>query len=145
MDWNQIVKHITEAYSPKQWIAIDFDGVIHSYSKGWHDGTPYDKVTEGCVEALQELRNRGYRIAIHTARVTNQLDLNGVSISNEQLKMLTEYLQNNNVPYDKIAPKIIAAAYIDDRAIYCAPLNEVGWDTVLANPLVQGGKLNAVD
>ena len=33
-------------------IAIDFDGVIHKSSKGFFDGTVYDKPMEGVKEAL---------------------------------------------------------------------------------------------
>lgn len=38
-----------------QTIAIDFDGVIHKYSKGWHDGSCYDEHIVGVFEAIQEL------------------------------------------------------------------------------------------
>ena len=33
-------------------IAVDFDGFIHKYSKGWHDGSIYDEPVEGAAEAL---------------------------------------------------------------------------------------------
>lgn len=38
-----------------QTIAIDFDGVIHKYSKGWSDGSVYDIPVEGVFETIQEL------------------------------------------------------------------------------------------
>jgi hypothetical protein len=48
-------------------IAIDFDGVIHRYSKGWHDGTIYDEPMEGALEAIHRLMGN-YAVFIHTTR-----------------------------------------------------------------------------
>lgn len=36
-------------------IAIDFDGVIHKYSKGWNDGTIYDEPFESAFDSIKEL------------------------------------------------------------------------------------------
>ena len=35
-------------------IAIDFDGVIHKYSKGWADGSIYDDPISGAFEFIRE-------------------------------------------------------------------------------------------
>jgi len=48
-------------------IAVDFDGVIHAYSKDWHDGTVYDKPVDGSIEALEKL-TKNYAVFIHTTR-----------------------------------------------------------------------------
>jgi len=40
-------------------IAVDFDGVIHKYSKGWHNGQIYDGPVPGCYDAMCLLRDRG--------------------------------------------------------------------------------------
>ena len=32
-------------------IAIDFDGVIHTFDKGWNDGTCYGDPIPGSIEA----------------------------------------------------------------------------------------------
>ena len=37
-------------------IAIDFDGVIHKNSKGYHDGTIYDEIITGSFESLKNYR-----------------------------------------------------------------------------------------
>ena len=36
----------------KENLAIDFDGVIHDWSKGWHDGTCYGNPINGAIEAI---------------------------------------------------------------------------------------------
>lgn len=48
-------------------VAVDFDGVIHAYSKGWHDGTIYDGPVPGALAALHELM-RHYAVFVHTTR-----------------------------------------------------------------------------
>ena len=49
-------------------IAIDFDGVIHGNSKGFYDGTVYDKPIPGAIEAIKFLSKK-YTIVIFTAKV----------------------------------------------------------------------------
>jgi hypothetical protein len=36
-------------------ISIDFDGVIHAYSHGWHDGSCYDMPMDGAIDAIKSL------------------------------------------------------------------------------------------
>ena len=48
-------------------ISIDFDGVIHDWNKGWHDGTCYGEPIEGALEAVKLLSEK-YRIIIFTAK-----------------------------------------------------------------------------
>ena len=53
-------------------IAVDFDGVIHGYSKGWHDGTIYDPPVPGAIDALCELM-LDYAVFVHTSRDVGQV------------------------------------------------------------------------
>ena len=39
-------------------ISIDFDGVIHDWNKGWHDGTCYGEPIEGALEAVKLLSEK---------------------------------------------------------------------------------------
>lgn len=48
-------------------IAIDFDGVIHSYERGWADGSIYGDFKPGAHEALLQLMDR-YAVFVHTTR-----------------------------------------------------------------------------
>jgi 5'(3')-deoxyribonucleotidase len=48
-------------------IAIDFDGVIHTFDKGFHDGTCYGDPIEGSLEAIKKLSEK-YNIIIFTAK-----------------------------------------------------------------------------
>lgn len=34
-------------------LCLDFDGVLHAYSKGWHDGTIYDGPVPGAMAFLK--------------------------------------------------------------------------------------------
>ena len=38
-------------------IAIDFDGVIHNFDKGWNDGTCYGEPIPGSIEAIKNYLN----------------------------------------------------------------------------------------
>lgn len=46
---------------------VDFDGVIHRYSKGWQDGQIYDPPNPGALDGLKTLM-RHYAIFVHTSR-----------------------------------------------------------------------------
>jgi len=53
-------------------LAVDFDGVIHAYSRGWQDGTIYDPPLPGAIEALRSLMER-YAVFVHTTREPEQV------------------------------------------------------------------------
>ncbi len=48
-------------------IAVDFDGVIHLYSKGWQDGEIYDEPVEDSFDSLRFLMEK-YAVFIFTSR-----------------------------------------------------------------------------
>lgn len=52
----------------KKAIAFDFDGVIHSYEKGWHDGSIYGKANTDVLNLMQELMDNGYPVFIFSSR-----------------------------------------------------------------------------
>jgi len=56
----------------KKTIAIDFDGVIHRYSKGWCDGSVYDEPFEGVFEAIAKLMEN-HTVFIFSTRSPRQI------------------------------------------------------------------------
>lgn len=54
-------------------IAIDFDGVIHKYSKGWQDGSIYDEPIEGAFKMINYFMSQGYTVFVFSTRSTWQI------------------------------------------------------------------------
>ena len=98
-------------------IAIDFDGVIHVNSKGFHDGTIYDKPIKGARKALKELYNNDFRLIIFTCKADPERPLingkSGIELIWEWLEKydMDQYIQE--ITYQK--PR--ALYYIDDKGI----------------------------
>jgi hypothetical protein len=53
-------------------IAVDFDGVIHTYERGWADGTIYGDFMPDATAALETLMRRD-AVFIHTTRNARQV------------------------------------------------------------------------
>lgn len=88
-------------------IAVDFDGVIHAYRKGWHDKTVYDVPVEGAFDAIHKLQKKGYTVYIFTARNADEV-----------LVWMKEHWPIGYGLIPEISNvKRAAVAYIDDRAI----------------------------
>jgi ribonucleotide monophosphatase NagD (HAD superfamily) len=97
-------------------IAIDFDGVIHSFELGFHDGTIYGTPIEGSLEAIKKLSEK-YRIIIYTAKAKKDRPLvqgkTGVELVWEWLEKYDLAKHIKEVTAEK--PRCIC--YIDDKAI----------------------------
>lgn len=97
-------------------IAIDFDGVIHKNTKGFHDGTVYDEPIEGAIEAIKEL-SKTYEIVIFTAKAKSDRPLVNNKTGSE---LIWDWLKKYNIhQYIKkvTAEKPRAIYYIDDKGI----------------------------
>ena len=109
-------------------IAVDFDGVIHKYSKGWHDGSIYDLPTNGCKDALKKLKDNRYKIIIFTTRAYDRV-VNG-KFQKNQVEEIKNYLTKNEIPFDKIYTddgKPLCKFFIDDNALRF----EGDWEKIL--------------
>ena len=95
-------------------VAVDFDGVIHNFDKGWHDGTCYGEPLPGSIEAIKILSKK-YNIIIFTAKAKKNRPLvngkTGVELVKEWLEKydLLDYV--NEITSEKPRAKI----YIDDN------------------------------
>lgn len=112
-------------------IAVDFDGVIHWYSRGWLDGTIYDPPVPGVREALAGLRAAGHHIMIFSTRASARV-IKGVG-QKSQLPEMVEWLALHEIPYDSIWPgeKPFYEVLIDDRALRFGEADG-GWGQTMA-------------
>jgi len=101
-------------------VALDFDGVVHPYTKGWHDGTCYDPPDHTLAAFLADLMATR-PVAIMTARplcpIAEWLDehlpdmpyvMDAHMIRDHWAELGTILVTNR---------KIVAAHYVDDRAL----------------------------
>lgn len=112
-------------------VAVDFDGVLHTYERGWADGTIYGDWVPGSEDALRALMQR-YAVAIVTTRGISQVATwlrergfpvrvghDGPFWREQGVLLITNR-------------KVTAVAYIDDRAVtftdWPAALDAVGID-----------------
>lgn len=95
-------------------IAIDFDGVIHNFDKGYHDGTCYGDPIPGSLEAIQKLSTQ-YNIIIFTAKAKpNRPLVNGKTGT----QLVSEWLNKHGVLHcisEITSEKPRAILYIDDN------------------------------
>lgn len=109
-----------------QTVAVDFDGVLHSYERGWADGNIYGDWKPGSVAALTQL-TRQYAVFIHTTRNPKQVarwieQQSGYAFECTTRMPRTWYGRRkpfwNTQGLLLVTPhKLPAIAYIDDRAV----------------------------
>ena len=112
-------------------VAVDFDGVTHTYDKGWQDGTIYGEFMPGAVEGLTRLMQR-YAVFIHTTRRPRQAARWIEQHSGHGIECTTRVPRSgfwNERGYLLVTRrKLPAVAYIDDRAI-----RFTDWDQALSD------------
>jgi hypothetical protein len=107
-------------------IAVDFDGVIHAYSKGWADGTIYDEPMPGALEGLRQLLDQT-AVFIFTTRDVGQV---AAWLLARGFHVRTGHdgpFWNERGPLLVTNEKLAATAYLDDRAVRFE-----NWDQALA-------------
>jgi hypothetical protein len=101
-------------------VAVDFDGVIHSYGKGWQDGTIYDGPVPGAFEALR-LMMKTYAVMVHTTRRSAPVarwikDQSGIETAWFAHSATPEFWNDQSCILVTNL-KLPAVAYIDDRGV----------------------------
>ena len=111
-------------------IGVDFDGVIHTFDKGWHDGTCYGKPIDGSLDAIKKLSEK-WNIIIYTAKARPDRPLvnekTGVELVWEWLEKYDIAKYIDEVTHEK--PR--AEYYIDDKGIKF----ENNWNQILQEVL----------
>jgi len=77
-------------------IAIDFDGVLHSYTSGWTGQVPYDPPVDGAQQAMAKLLEQDHKLVVFTCRInaTEKDDLNSWQVHN----VLRQWFRANGFP-----------------------------------------------
>lgn len=92
-------------------VAVDFDGVLHPYSRGWVGSVPDDEPPmPGATAFLIRLKNAGYRVVVFSTRCDHDEGLAGTREWLER-QGLDEFVD------DVTCKKPAAVAYVDDRAV----------------------------
>jgi hypothetical protein len=110
-------------------IAVDFDSTIVRWAVLDYE---HKRALPGAAPAIRELKKRGYKIVIHTSRLSSTWCRKAGESVKEQRAFVAETLDRLGIPYDKItAEKLPCEWYIDDRAIgfrgdWNAVMQEIG-------------------
>lgn len=101
-------------------LCIDFDGVIHSYDRGWQDGVIYGTVVPGFFE-WAERAQENFTLVVYSSRSTSVEGL--AAMQKWMSEQLGEWSAENGRPsrpsiyYEFAHKKPPAFLTIDDRAI----------------------------
>jgi hypothetical protein len=110
-------------FMAKPILCVDFDGVIHSYDRGWQDGVIYGTVVPGFFEWVREARQH-FTLTIYSARSKSPA---GLEAMKEWLGLKLIAWKTRNIVSIELPPymddfqfvheKPPAFLTIDDRAI----------------------------
>jgi len=112
-------------------VAVDFDGVIHAYGRGWQDGSIYDEPLPGAIDGVKALQET-YAVFVFTSRdpltVCRWLEERGIPSTIDLPPDNVPAFWNSQAVVLVTNRKLPAVAYLDDRAV-----RFVDWDQALAD------------
>jgi hypothetical protein len=125
---------------PPKLLAVDFDGVLHDYKRGWADGTIYGDWNPGALAALYGLM-REHAVFVHTTRNPRQVAHWIERRSGHGIECVTWHPRwrkfwNKRGVLLVTSRKLPAVAYVDDRAI-----RFTDWPQTLGELGIRGYKL----
>ena len=97
----------------KPTLCLDFDGVIHSYERGWQDGSIYGTVVPGFFEWAARAQNQ-FKLVIYSSRSKD--DAGRLAMGSWLAERLREW-GGEPIDFVMAAEKPAAWLTIDDRAI----------------------------
>ena len=105
----------------KPTICIDFDGVIHSYERGWQNGVIYGTVVPGFFEWVERVRAR-FKLVIYSSRSKSDDGIAAMGLwlheqRNAWIKAGGQRDPVNPLAIDFAHEKPAAWLTIDDRAV----------------------------
>lgn len=87
-------------------ICLDFDGVLHLYSKGWQGATWLEDPTPGAQEFVRDLQAAGFEVVVQSTRASTW----------EGNVAMNAWLARHGFPSLIVtAEKPMAMLYVDDR------------------------------
>jgi len=108
-------------------LAIDFDGVIHGYSKGWQNGEIYDRPIKGAARFIYDcMFEYNWNVFILSTRDPSQIEpwCRAVLFQGKELPFeITQIPFSHGVFWNKkknlgiTNRKLAADVYLDDRAM----------------------------
>jgi hypothetical protein len=98
----------TISEKPPRTIAVDFDGVIASYEKGWSGFVPTEPPVVGARAGVAALRALGFSVVVFSCRALHPAGLTGIR----------DWLLWHDITVDDITgSKPHAELYLDDRGL----------------------------
>lgn len=102
-------------HTPEKVIVFDVDDtILKTQGRDFYNSKPIPEM----VEAMVKLKNKGWKIVLHTSRGMGRSQGSIELVRDDVLKEIKTCLSRHNIPYDELLlGKTWATAYVDDKAM----------------------------